>query len=54
VRDNFGVNVPLPGGTEAPIAHKKVNHAEKMLGVMTSPDGKSEASIAMMQEKAQS
>jgi hypothetical protein len=48
------VNVPLPGGTEAPIAYKKVNHAEKTLGAMTSPDRKSEASIAMMQEKAQS
>jgi hypothetical protein len=53
VRGNFGVNVPLPGGTEAPIAYRKVNHAEKTLGAMTSPDGKSAASIAMMQEKAQ-
>ena len=54
MRGNFGVNVLLTGGTEAPIARKKVNHAEKTLGVMTSPDGKSKASIAMMQEKAQS
>ena len=53
VRGDFGMNVPLPGGTEAPIAHKKVDHAEKMLGAMTSPDGKSVASIVMMQEKAQ-
>ncbi len=53
VRGDFGVNVPLPGGTEAPIAHKKVDHAEKTLGAITSPDGKSVASIAMMQEKAQ-
>ena len=53
VHGNVGVNVPLPGGTEAPIAHKKVDHAEKTLGAMTSPDGKSVASIAMMQEKAQ-
>jgi hypothetical protein len=53
VRGDFGVNVPLPGGMEAPIAHKKVDHAEKTLGAMTSPDGKSVASIAMMQEKAQ-
>ena len=48
----FGVKVPLPGGTEAPIAHKKVDHAEKTLGAMTSPDFKSAASIEMMQEKA--
>jgi len=53
VHGDFGVNVPLPGGMEAPIAHKKVNHAEKMLGAMTSPDGKSVTSTAMMQEKAQ-
>ena len=38
-RGNFGVNVPLPGGTEAPIAHKKVNHAEKTLGAMTPQTG---------------
>jgi hypothetical protein len=35
------------------ISHKKVSHAEKMLGAMTSPDGNSTASISMMQEKAQ-
>jgi hypothetical protein len=50
---DFNVTVPLPGGTEAPITHKTVDHAEKTLGAMTSPDGKSVASIAMMQEKAQ-
>ena len=53
VLGDFGVNVLLPGGMEAPIAHKKVDHAEKTLGAMTSPDGKGAASIAMMQEKAQ-
>jgi hypothetical protein len=50
----FGVNVPLPRGKEAPIAHKNVDHAEKTLGAMTSPDGNSIACIQMMQEKAQS
>jgi hypothetical protein len=35
------------------ISHKKVSHAEKTLGAMTSPDGNSMATIAMMQEKAQ-
>ncbi len=46
--------VPLPRGKKAPIAHKQVNHAEKTLGTMTSPDGNSKASIQQMQEKAQS
>jgi len=53
-RGKFGVNVPLPRGKEAPIVHKNVDHAEKTLGAMTSPDGNSVASIQMMQEKAQS
>ncbi len=35
------------------ISHKKVSHAKKTLGAMTSPDGNSTASISMMQEKAQ-
>jgi hypothetical protein len=49
----FGVKVPLPEGKEAPIAHKQVDHAEKTLGAMTSPDGNSGASIQLMQEKTQ-
>jgi hypothetical protein len=49
----FGIMVPLPGGKEAPIDHKRVTHAEKTLGAMTSPDGNSNASIQLMQEKAQ-
>jgi hypothetical protein len=53
-RGKFGVNVPLPRDKEAPIAHKNVDHAEKTLGAMTSPDGNSAASIPLMQEKAQS
>jgi hypothetical protein len=44
-RGEFGVNVPLPRGKEAPIAHKNIDHAEKTLGAMTSPDGNSAASI---------
>ncbi len=49
----FGIKVPLPGGKEAPIDHKQVNHAKKTLGAMTLPDGNSNASIQLMQEKAQ-
>ena len=37
-RCKFGVNVPLPRGKEAPIAHKNIDHAEKTLGAMTSPE----------------
>ena len=47
------VTVPLPNGSSTPISHKKVLHAEKTLGAMTSPDGNCTASIVMMQEKAQ-
>ena len=53
LRGEFGVNVPLPKSKEAPIAHTQVDHAEKTLGAMTSPDGNSSASIQLMQEKAQ-
>jgi hypothetical protein len=53
LRGDFGVNVALPKGKEAPIAHRQVDHAEKTLGAMTSPDGNSGASIQLMQEKAQ-
>ena len=53
LRGEFGVNVPLPKGKEAPIARRQVDHAEKTLGAMTSPDGNSGASIQLMQEKAQ-
>jgi hypothetical protein len=31
--------VPLSGGGNAPIDHKPVEHAEKTLRAMTSPDG---------------
>ena len=54
MRGEFGVKVPLLGGMEAPIAHKNVDHEEKTLGAMTSPDRNSAASIEMMQDKAQS
>jgi hypothetical protein len=53
LRGDFGVKVPLPKGKEAPIAHRQVDHAEKTLDVMTSPDGNSGMSIQLMQEKAQ-
>ena len=53
MRGEFGVNLPLTKGKEAPIAHKQVDHAEKTLGVMTSLDRNSGASIQLMQEKAQ-
>jgi hypothetical protein len=53
MRDELRVTVPLPNGSSTPISHKKVSHAEKTLGAMTSPDGNCTASIVMMQEKAQ-
>jgi hypothetical protein len=57
-RDNsivgdFGIKVPLTGGSSATIAHRPVTHAEKTLGTMTSPDRNCLAAIWMMQEKAQ-
>jgi hypothetical protein len=52
-QDNLGITVPLPSGLNEPISHKRVTHAEKTLGAMTSPDGNSAASIQMMQDKAQ-
>jgi len=51
---NFGIKVPLPNEPPAEIKHHPVSHSEKTLGAMTSPDGNSKASIALMQEKAQS
>ncbi len=53
LRGGFGISVPLPGGNRAAIDHKSVNHAEKTLGAMTSPDGNSGGNIRLMQEKAQ-
>ncbi len=50
--DNFGVEVPLPGGSSTTIAHRPVTHAEKTLGAMTSPNGNCLAAIQMMHEKA--
>ena len=52
-REELGVSVPLPGGGSAGIGHKAVQHAEKTLGAMTSPDGNSRAAIMMIQDKAQ-
>ncbi len=52
-KEEFGITVPLPGGTAAAIGHKSIKHGEKTLGTMTSPDGNSTASITMIQEKAQ-
>ena len=51
--EKLRLTVPLPGGGNAPIDHKPVEHAEKTLGAMTSPDGNCAAAIGMMQEKAQ-
>jgi hypothetical protein len=53
LKGGFRVSTPLPGGSRAPIDHKSIDHAETMLGAMTSPDGNSSASICPMQEKAQ-
>ncbi len=52
LRGKFGISVPLPGGSKASTDHKSVDHAEKTLGTMTSPDRNSGASICLMQEKA--
>jgi hypothetical protein len=52
-QDNLGITVPLPSGLNEPISHKRVTHAEKTLGAVTSPDGNSAASIQMMQDEAQ-
>jgi hypothetical protein len=53
LKGEFGITVPLPGGSEVAIDHKSINHAEKTLGAMTSPDGNSTVSLQMIQEKAQ-
>jgi hypothetical protein len=50
--DDLVITVPLTSGQNVPISHKRVTHAEKTLGAMTSPDGNSAASILIMQEKA--
>jgi hypothetical protein len=47
------VTVLLPGGEAAEIGHRPVTHLEKILGVVTSPDGNSSRAIRMMQEKVQ-
>jgi hypothetical protein len=52
-RVDYKITVPLSGGQEAPIDHKSVDHAEKTLGAMSSPNRNSFASIKMIQEKAQ-
>ncbi len=52
-KGEFGVTVPLPGGGKAGIEHRLVCHAKKTLGVMTSLDRNSRASIVMMEEKVQ-
>jgi hypothetical protein len=53
VWEELGITIPLSGGQNVPVSHKKVTHEEKTLGATTSPDSNSEASILMMQEKAQ-
>ncbi len=53
IQGDFGVTDPLPGGVKGEIRHRPVTHLEKMLGVMTSPDGNSSGAIRMMQEKVQ-
>jgi hypothetical protein len=52
-KEEFEITVPLPGGKEEPIDHKSVDHAKKTLGAMTSPNGDSSASLALIKEKAQ-
>ncbi len=53
LKGEFGITVPLPRGSTAAIDHKSIDHAEKTLGSMTSPDRNSSVSLQMIQEKAQ-
>jgi hypothetical protein len=53
LKGESGITAPLPGGRKAAIGHKSVDHVEKTLGAMTSPDGNSATSLQMIQEKAQ-
>jgi hypothetical protein len=48
-----GITVPMPDGTVAPISHKAVDDAQKMLGVVTCPSGSSSGSLLQMKEKTQ-
>jgi len=52
LKGEFSITVLLPGGREVVIGHKSLNHAEKTLSTMTSPDRNSAASLQMIQEKA--
>jgi hypothetical protein len=52
LKGELGITVPLPGGSEAAIDHKSINHAVKTLRALTSLDGNSAASFQMIQEKA--
>jgi hypothetical protein len=47
------ITVPMPDGTAAPISHKAVDNAQKMLGVVTCPSGSSSGSLHQMKEKTQ-
>jgi hypothetical protein len=53
LKEEFSITVPLPRGSAAAIDHKSVDHAEKTLSAMTSPDRNSGASLQIIQEKAQ-
>jgi hypothetical protein len=53
LKGEFDITAPFPDGSKVAIQHKSIEHAEKTLGAMTSPDGNSGASIQMMQDKAQ-
>ena len=44
--------VPMPDGTESPIANLACNVVKKTLGVCTSPDGSGMASVKKMRKKA--
>ncbi|KAL9190098.1 hypothetical protein ACHAXT_007309 [Thalassiosira profunda] len=50
---DFGISVPLPDRSRAPIKHIPVDAAEKTLGVMSAVNGSGAASIKLMQDKAQ-
>ncbi len=47
------ITVPMPDGTMAPIKHRAVDDAQKMLGVVTCLSGNSMGSLQQMREKTQ-
>ena len=49
--ETAAVFVPLPNGSRAPIQHHAVYDAQKTLGFITYPSGRSTGSLKQMKEK---